>query len=144
MKTLQMPITPLRRAVMTLMHRGKIPWSAKVGPEERLCIEIADELRGLTLEGRLGCIWTHIPNEGKRHPLVALILRAMGMITGAADFVFTWPTGACWVEIKAGKGKQSEYQQYFEQWCGGQSVRYAVCRSKDEVLDLLKGMGALT
>jgi len=120
------------------MYRAPIPWNARVKPEERICIEFADSLRAATLAGELKCIFCHVPNEGKRHIFVALILRAMGMITGCADYFFAWESGSGFIEFKTPGNKQTPSQKDFEQWCVDLGIKYAVCTSAAEATKKLE------
>ncbi len=144
-------------AITMLMSRGKIPMHAHVEPEEGICIDFADLMRKATVSGRYRGIWGHIPNEGKRHPLVALVLKAMGLIPGSTDFYFIWDGGGGVIEFKVparvrinGKGKlvrvpateRSPYQNYFRAWCVEKRVRYALCYEPDEAMSVLEGWGA--
>lgn len=145
-----------------LMSRAKVPWRAKVNPEEKECIVFADRMRHLTVQGHYKGIWTHVCNEGKRHVLVALILRAMGLIKGFPDYVFIWPDSdghrAAFIEFKAPerqridkKGKavkvaqteQTDYQRLFEKWAVSCGLPYAVCLTTDQALAKLKEWGAI-
>lgn len=133
----------------SLMVRDKIPYSwgrrrVLLKPEEKMSVEFADKLRELTLQKRLGCLWCHIPNEGKRSALVAIITKAMGMIPGVGDFLFCWGDGSAFVELKHGKNKQSVHQRNFELWCGENNVRYAVCYNIDEAIAILGGWGLVS
>lgn len=135
--------------ILLLMSRSKIPmfWGKRLitlGEEEKLCIEFADQLRAFTIERRLKGIWTHLANEGKRGILVAMIAKAMGMISGATDYVFLWEDGCGVIEFKTKKGRLSPNQVNFKAWCEMYNVRYALCRSVDEGLETLRGWGNLT
>lgn len=133
----------LPSSLVRLMSRGKIPWKATVKPEERISIEFADALRGYTLTGELSAVWHHNPNEGKRHPITGIIMRAMGMLPGVADYTFTWLGGSGHIELKTGKNTQSDYQKDYEQWCAAQGVHYEICRTPTEGFDVLKNWGVL-
>lgn len=129
--------------LMRLMSRGKIPMKATVKPEERLSIEFADGLREYTITGKLSAVWHHNPNEGKRHPITAMIMKAMGMIPGVADYTFTWRGGSGHIELKTAKNTQSDYQKDYEKWCEASGVPYEVCRTPIEGFNVLKNWGVL-
>ena len=114
-----------------------------IKPEQQLCINISDELRRFPVSGKLKAVWTHVPNEGNRSRLNGAILKAMGMIPGYADYVFCWDNGSGTIEIKADKGKPTELQKLFARWCDDSGVKYALCRSVEEVMDSLKSWGVL-
>lgn len=135
--------TPCPTYLVRLMARGKIPFKATVKPEELHCIKFADGLREYAITGKLTATWVHIPNEGKRHPITALIMRAMGMISGAGDYTVNWSTGSGYIEFKNGKNTQTDYQKDFEQWCKAQGVHYEVCRTPTEGFNVLKNWGVL-
>lgn len=131
-----------------LMCRDNIPliWGRRkvlLKPEEKISVDFSDRLRVLTLEKQFPCVWSHLANEGKRSPLVAIITKAMGMIPGAGDYVFCWATGSGFIELKYDKNKQTERQKYFEKWCNENGVKYALCYSADSAIETLKGWGLI-
>ena len=140
---LSLPSSP-QNSIITLMWRDKIPWRCKLEPEQKLCVEIADRLRGYTLDGRLKGVWSHIANEGKRHVFVGIILRAMGLIKGATDYFFAWQNGCGVIEVKTDAGRLTDNQLHFAAWCKHEGVPHAVCRSVEEIEVTLKRWGALT
>jgi hypothetical protein len=119
--------------------------SGKVTPETALCIEIAAWLAKESLAGRLRAVWFHVPNEspGHRHMVHNLLVKAMGRIPGAPDYVLLWDGGCMALEIKVA-AVQSVAQRAFEEWCRGCGVSYQLCRSLQEVQDFLKLMGLLS
>ncbi len=134
---------PTPAFLLKLMDRPRIPmfWGRRpvtLEPEQRESIDLASDLRHLTLTGKYTGIWFHIPNEGKRGKLVALILRAMGLITGAPDYVFIWSGGSLLVELKVGKNDQTPKQRMFQQWAEHCGITYALCYSKEEVMASLQ------
>jgi hypothetical protein len=126
-----------------ILWRAPLPFNIRVKPEEQLCIGIADMLRQASLQNRLKAIWSHVPNEGKRHVLVALVMKAMGMLPGTPDYFFIWADGGGVIEIKVGKGRMSDNQKDYKTWCYVLGVKHAVCRSLGEVTDTLTGWGIL-
>lgn len=126
-----------------LMARATLPFNVRVKPEELICIVIANNLRAATLDKRLIAIWSHIANEGKRNRIVGAVLKAMGLISGTPDYFFIWPTGGGVIEVKAGKGKLSPLQKDYSEWCAELGIKHAVCRSAEEVFDVLAGWGVL-
>lgn len=158
--TILPPIVSCPAWLVKLMDRSRIYNGWRVQPEERLSIHFADQMRALTLDGKYQGVWFHAANEGKRHQITAVIIKAMGMIAGTPDFVFMGPWGGGLIEFKSpeergksaktGKpiiskaaGKQSEYQAYFQLWCEHGKVAYALCRSVDEALAVLREWGAI-
>lgn len=129
--------------LLNLMSVPSWPHNLKVGPEALECVKFANELRGLSLEGRLQGCWLHIPNEGKRSRLQGFLLKAMGLLPGASDFLIFSGNGSYALEFKAKGKKQTDYQGWFEEWCLSQGVSYAVVRSSSEALAILKTWGVL-
>ena len=127
--------------LVKLLSRDKLNMRWKIEPEQRLTIEVADWLRGMSLTGQLKAVWTHVANEGKRHIITGMILKAMGLISGVSDFVFLWNDGAGAIELKVGNGKETDNQNMFSQWCDAQGVYRATCRSREEVEQTLKLWG---
>jgi len=125
----------------------------KLGPEDRACIDLGVELRAATVEGRLRAVFTKIPHEvgalSKTDPGYRLAQaryakqQAMGFITGSCDYVFTWRGGAGWIEMKSSTGRLTDAQGRFRDWCALAGVQHALCRSKAEALDVLRGWGVL-
>ena len=133
-------------ARLSLMHYKT--FKGKVGKEDRLSIEVANYLRAATLQGLLKATWTHIPHEvgggGKLAAIRMALAKAMGLIKGSADFVFVWPSGGGWIELKTDEGHLSPEQKDFRLWCEDTGTRYVVCRSLEEVVEKLFSWGVLT
>lgn len=128
--------------LIQLLHRPPLPLRIRLEEEQKLSVEVANWLRERSLDGTLKAVWTHVANEGKRSMTAAQILKAMGLIPGASDYVFMWGDGAGVIELKAGKNKETENQLHFFSWCGALGVRHATCRSLDEVQSALVSWGA--
>lgn len=124
--------------------------------EDHLAVQVAADLRQWTLEGRLSAVWTKIPHEvgacSPKSPSFRVSQAryakqlAMGLVTGSADYVFTWMhgSGGGWIELKrAVGGSLSPEQRDFRDWCVTQGVRYATCRSRAEVKATLIEWGCL-
>ncbi len=122
------------------------PFRGRRGPEDLLSIDVATMLKVATLEGRLDAVWTMIPHElggaGKLAAIRVALAKSMGLIAGSGDFVFIWPTGGAFIELKV-KAALSPAQQDFKAWCEGSGNRYAVCRSVAEVEAKLREWGAM-
>jgi hypothetical protein len=136
------------KAIPLLMARSKIPWSigdskVKLRPEDAKCITFADRMRVVVDNGSYRGIWCHIPNEGKRGVLSQLVIRAMGLIKGAPDYMFmgTWGHGV--IEFKDGKNNLEDYQRYFRYWCERDGVNHATVWSAEQAFEVLKKWGAL-
>lgn len=133
-------------AIFRLMFRpalGKV----KLGPEDIISIDFANRLRDWTMTNQLSAVWTHIPNEvaggTKNAGLRYAIAKALGMISGAADYVFLWSGGSAAIEMKAARGTQSQGQSDFQKWCELMNVPYHLVRSADEGEEILRSLGVL-
>jgi len=87
-----------------------------------------------------------IPNGGQRDAVTGALMKATGTLAGVADlFVMkpkqyyeystqSWINEKCglFIEMKAGKGKQTEAQIWFQEHAEKAGYKYAVCRSFDE------------
>jgi hypothetical protein len=138
-----------------LMAARKIPMKMELGPEDRLSVLLADCLRILSKADILTAVWLHVPNEAKRHEFVAMLLQRQGLISGATDYVFGWPGGSGWIELKVKPNDLTPNQQYFRDWCKLVGVPWAVfiCpadtyparrETVTEVLSTLHRWGAIT
>lgn len=130
-------------ALSILMSRPNIR-KRNLKPETYLSIDVADTMRRHTLQGRYRGVWCHCPNEGKRSALNGAILKAMGLIPGAPDFIFAWEGNNLFIELKVPGKKPNENQKFFAKWCLNSRVTYVVCHSVVEVEALLRSLGALT
>lgn len=133
-------------------------WSGRrLEPEEALSAAVASFLRKASLDGRLRAVWTRCPVEirgaGRIVAMAQVLNRVLGVVSGAADFAFTWGGGGGWLELKVERpadllaGKRRTYlrpaQTDFAAWCQAQGVFHAVCRSVDEVAATLRAWGVL-
>lgn len=123
-------------------------FTGRKGPEDWLSIDVAVMLRVATLEGRMRGTWTHVANEvvgrDKTAPIRMAKARAMGLVKGSCDFVFVWPDGGGWIELKTKDGSLTPAQQDFRDWCEMAGSRHAVCRTVEEVTQTLFEWGVLT
>lgn len=133
--------------LVKLMMRPQLSASAKLGPEDVICIEFANRLRAWTLDERLTAIWSHPANEvgggTKNAKIRYAIAKALGLIAGFPDFIFTWKGGAGFIEFKAPKGTMSDNQKDFRSWCELVGIPYVVARSADEGEAALREWGVL-
>ena len=75
------------------------------------------------------------PNEGKRTLSNASRLKAEGMMSGVADLqILSAQNGyhGLFIEIKYGKGRQTESQKWFQKVAEQNGYKYVICRSFDE------------
>ena len=88
--------------------------------------------------------WFHVPNESKAHINHRRKLKAMGVKAGVADLVFVMPGGRVgFIELKHGKGRQSDSQKGFANAMAVLGAPYQLARSIGEVEGILKAWGAL-
>jgi hypothetical protein len=93
---------------------------------------------------RYGFLFASVPNEGMMTaalmgslPKSALFgmltkFKKMGMTPGFSDLVIGWQGRMFCMEVKNEKGKQSENQERFSDWCFACGIPYRVVRSLDE------------
>lgn len=112
--------------------------------EDSLTNKVAIALTGYSLDGKLKGVWFHVPNESvvSKDNKVTDILRikrkhSMGLINGVPDLVFVSKDKTVFIELKTEKGRLSESQIYFKQWCIDEGIDYFVARSVEEVSEVL-------
>ena len=118
----------------------------KPKPEETLCQNFANELRALTLDGKLKGIWTHVPNEigwsnSRVSQMIYAAAKAMGMIVGTSDYVILGADRSLALEAKSKTGQLHNGQKDFRAWCAEQNVPYEVFRTVEEGLEILRKHG---
>lgn len=148
--------------LIRLMWRPRLSPHVKLGPEDLLAVDVADQCRVWTLEGRLQGIWWHTANEAgagsdkKRREIQMAKARALGMIPGTPDLVFigndqqlvdavipSLASRVMLIELKAAKGRQSESQADFAAWASHHDIAYLICRSLADVEEALTKHGLL-
>jgi len=81
----------------------------------------------------------HVPNGGRRDAKTGARLKREGVKPRVADFVIFMRGGTCaMIELKTDKGRLSAAQKDWQDWAGEYGLPYAVCRSLEEVIDVLK------
>ena len=88
-----------------------------------------------------GLIWCHPPNGGLRNVVVAKKLKGQGVKAGVPDVLIFNPTGilsGVAIELKVGRNKPSELQQEWIQNLTACNWATAVCRSIDEVIEVVR------
>lgn len=131
--------------LLRLMHYTRLSHRPRQ-PEDGMCVEFANALRAATLDGSLGAVWLHPAQElcfGHNTGIRAAVSRAMGMHVGVADYLFLWETGAAALEAKYGRGKLTDHQSDFAEWCERTGVPHRVFRTVDEGLSHLRTFGVL-
>jgi len=79
-----------------------------------------------------------IPNGGRRNLIEAVRMKAEGVTPGVADLFLMFGNGehyGLFIEMKQGKGKQTEHQLGFQAYCNANKYKYVVCRSLDEFMN---------
>tara|TARA_B100000242_G_scaffold294074_1_gene274567 strand:+ start:2190 stop:2543 length:354 start_codon:yes stop_codon:yes gene_type:complete len=105
-------------------------------PEERLQTAVVEYL-GYILPSN--SFFHHSPNEGKRHVAFKLKLKKMGFKAGFPDlaiWVANKPT--IFIELKAGKNKQTASQLDVQKQLENLGCYYAVCHTLPDVDNFLK------
>lgn len=106
-----------------------------------------------------GLFYFMVPNERasgttQQRKIAAGQLKRMGLRPGTADWCFGWWKGTSmngpikqlcvgFIELKAGKNRQSDNQAVFQAEVEGFGLRYAVCRSLVSAQDTLANWGAI-
>lgn len=83
-----------------------------------------------------------VPNGSKRGKVTAAILKAEGALAGVSDLLFLMPAGTCpylCIEMKTKTGRQSPAQKEFQNNVEAVGARYALVRSFDEFVSLIRG-----
>lgn len=112
-------------------------------PEDGLQMAVVELVR---FTAKPGVVAHSVPNEGPRNPRLGERLKRMGLRPGAGDLVFLLPpTGrAAYLELKNGKdGRQSAEQKQFELDVIAVGGLYALARTLDEAVTILKQWGAI-
>lgn len=101
-------------------------------------------LTHLTVAGRRDIYWFAVPNAARRSMQTAARMRSEGMRAGIADICVMFPDGiASWLELKTPRGVQSIQQKGFQAICQRLRHRYALARTFDEAVAVLRGWNAL-
>ena len=132
--------------LIEIMHFPRII-AAKAKGEALECIKLANELKILSVNNKLNCVWFHVSNENpvaRKFIHWAKLQKAIGLMKGAPDYVFLWEKGAACIEMKALSGRLSDSQKVFQAWCQQQKVPYKVTYSAEEALNQLKEWNLLT
>jgi len=91
-----------------------------------------------------GIVVLSIPNGGLRHPLVALKLKAEGLVPGSPDLVFALPKGrVAWLEMKCQSGRLSDVQHGMKAKLQRLDHLWGMADSVDAALEVLDTMGIL-
>ena len=115
--------------------------TAGSGPDE-FTIQCA-VVQHLMLYAAPDVVWFHCPNGEYRSKRTAGRLKAMGVRPGCPDLILICNGVSYGLELKAGKGRQTESQRAMESSWNAAGGRYAVARGLDEALSLLHSWEAL-
>ena len=81
-----------------------------------------------------------IPNGGRRGKIEASIMKGEGVTAGVAD-LFLSATNAryygFYIEMKIGKGKQTDKQREFQLKAEKAGYKYEVCRSFEQFIEII-------
>ena len=83
----------------------------------------------------------HIPNGGRRDQREAARLKAQGVKAGVPDLFLPVPKNGyhgLYIEMKFGKNKTTEKQDWWLEELGKQGYKTAVCRSAEEAIRMIK------
>lgn len=98
----------------------------------------------LTVAGRRDIYFFAVPNAARRSMRHAARMKAEGLKAGIADVCIMFPEGiASWLELKTVKGRQSVQQKGFQAICSRLGHRYALCKTFDEAILVLREWKAL-
>ena len=79
-----------------------------------------------------------IPNGSKRDKKTAAILKAEGVVSGVSDLILLVPckghSSLC-IEMKHGKGRQTENQKEWQKSAELAGNKYIICRTVAEFMD---------
>jgi len=117
--------------------------SKSIKAEAAICIEFANKCRAFSRSGELKALWFTVPNEARRSIWQRTILRAMGLLPGAPDYVFIGRESSVCLEFKAPKGVISPAQKDVSKYCNTLGIPYFVVRNVDDALNILENFGLL-
>ena len=78
-----------------------------------------------------------VPNGGSRKLIEAKRLKGQGVVAGVSDLILLVPNRgyfALCIEMKFGKGKQTENQKEWQKAVEKEKYKYVICRSIDEFI----------
>ena len=88
-----------------------------------------------------GILFIHVPNEGKRSPMVARILKAMGLKPGFPDLLILEPRGsyhALAIEMKTKNGRLTEKQREWLNKLRDNGYLALACWGADDAIKVIK------
>lgn len=78
-----------------------------------------------------------VPNGSSRNLLEAVRLKAEGTLAGVSDLIVIFPNKILFIELKYGKGKQTEHQLLFEQKIKSKGFDYYLINSFESFKELI-------
>jgi hypothetical protein len=89
------------------------------------------------------CLILHLANEyaGDHRPAFGALLRRMGKVPGAFDYLVWARDGGLFLEFKSSKGKLSPNQQAFGEELSRIGIDWHVVRSCEEAIGVLRERG---
>lgn len=81
-----------------------------------------------------------IPNGGRRDVVTGAKLKVEGVVAGVADLILLKRNkrfGCLCIEMKTGKGRQSDTQKRWQKDVEEAGNKYAICRSLDEFMKVV-------
>lgn len=79
-----------------------------------------------------------IPNGGSRNPIEAKRLQREGVLAGVADLIVLADNKTLFIEMKHGKGKQSDKQKDFQKQIQKLGFSYFICNSFDKFQNIVE------
>jgi hypothetical protein len=110
----------------------------KKGSEDELQCEVATLLDDITRLGGLKC-WFHIANERNCNIAQGVLLKRKGVKKGVPDNCLIFNDGSVmFIELKVGKGVQSQAQKAWEDALKQANIPIHVCYNLKEVIQCVK------
>lgn len=82
-----------------------------------------------------------VPNGGKRSAITGAIMKREGVKAGVPDIAIVREGGSiAFLEVKTPKGRLSNSQVEFRDWCGSHSVPFAVVRGVGDTEAFLRDL----
>jgi hypothetical protein len=104
-------------------------------PEQTLQRAVVEHLQW---RARPGAWWTHVPLGGARSKVEAAILRGLGTRAGTPDLLIVADGRACFLELKAPRGRVSAAQRECHTALRAAGATVAVANNIDEAVELLE------
>lgn len=129
----------MKQRLMLLWQASRAP-RTKIGPEHVECLKLVSLLQEQVMRGNR-LLWVHIANEysdQKKRFVYGQLMKALGKIKGAPDYIIAKDGRVLFLEMKAAKGRQSDEQKFFGQWSAYAGISYEIAYSFQEAEAILK------